>query len=268
VKALDIIFFRIISSNEGSASMQSNEKFSFLRKVLRTIGLSEEATDDIVGRIEDLLSEKDSKGPSRIEFPYFIRDDFLSAAELSFFLVLKTAVSDSALIFTKVGLGDLFYAKSSDPSQYRTATNRIDRKHVDFLLCDLKTSRPLVGIELDDKSHQRADRQERDEFVDTVFQAAKLPILRVPAKRTYSVGELSELVNKYIGNPAKPASIAKSSPINTTATPVKVNETPSCPKCGGEMILRTAKNGSNQGEQFWGCRDFPRCRGILKFKEK
>jgi predicted RNA-binding Zn-ribbon protein involved in translation (DUF1610 family) len=248
--------------------MESNERFSFLRKILRTIGLSEEASDDIVGRIEDLLSEKDDKAPSPIDFPYFVRDDFLSAAELSFFLVLKSAVSDSALIFTKVGLGDLFYAKSNDHSRYRIATNRIDRKHIDFLLCDSKTLRPLIGIELDDKSHERVDRQKRDEFVDTVFKVAKLPILRVPAKRTYSVGELSELVGKYIGNTAKPVSIVKETPVNYVAVPVKLNETPACPKCGGEMVLRTAKSGSNQGEQFWGCRDYPRCHGIVKYESK
>lgn len=29
------------------------------------------------------------------------------------------------------------------------------------------------------------------------------------------------------------------------------------------MILRTAKGGANQGGQFWGCGNYPRCRGIL-----
>lgn len=37
----------------------------------------------------------------------------------------------------------------------------------------------------------------------------------------------------------------------------------SCPKCGSEMILRTAKKGKNQGKQFWGCSRFPHCRGIV-----
>ncbi|MBI3334670.1 topoisomerase DNA-binding C4 zinc finger domain-containing protein [Candidatus Pacearchaeota archaeon] len=29
-----------------------------------------------------------------------------------------------------------------------------------------------------------------------------------------------------------------------------------CPECGGEMISRTGKFGV-----FWGCKDFPNCRG-------
>ena len=82
-----------------------------------------------------------------------MRDDFLSPAEHSFFMVLRSAVPDSALISIKVGLGDLFCAKTSDGSKYRTYTNKIDRKHVNFLLCDRKTVRPIVGIALDDKSH-------------------------------------------------------------------------------------------------------------------
>ena len=42
-----------------------------------------------------------------------------------------------------------------------------------------------------------------------------------------------------------------------------------CPKCGSQMILRTAKSGGKQGKQFWGCRNFPRCRGIVALtKEK
>jgi restriction system protein len=33
-----------------------------------------------------------------------------------------------------------------------------------------------------------------------------------------------------------------------------------CPKCGSELVLRTAKKGINQGRQFYGCSGFPKCR--------
>jgi restriction system protein len=35
-----------------------------------------------------------------------------------------------------------------------------------------------------------------------------------------------------------------------------------CPKCGSPMILRAARNGDNQGKQFWGCTRFPKCRTV------
>ena len=43
---------------------------------------------------------------------------------------------------------------------------------------------------------------------------------------------------------------------------VEVSAVPSCPKCGGKMIRRTAKKGSNAGNQFWGCSRFPGCTGV------
>ena len=33
-----------------------------------------------------------------------------------------------------------------------------------------------------------------------------------------------------------------------------------CPRCGSELVLRTAGRGSNRGSQFYGCASFPRCR--------
>lgn len=36
---------------------------------------------------------------------------------------------------------------------------------------------------------------------------------------------------------------------------------PDCPDCGGEMVLRTARRGRNAGGQFWGCSQYPRCKG-------
>jgi len=239
--------------------MQSQEKFSLLRSILRTLGLSSEAIDDIIGRIVDFLSEIGRKPTDKPEFPYLLRDDFLSPAEQNFYLVLKNIVSDRALICPKVSLGDLFNVKSNDPSKFRTYRNKIDRKHVDFLLCDPKTVKPLLGIELEDKSHQKREIKERDKFVEMVYKAAKLPLVRIPVRRSYLTSELDSLLSQHIG-------------LNKVEMPIhSVNNedqssAPSCPKCGNEMVLRTAKSGVNKGKQFWGCPDYPRCRGIIKIE--
>jgi hypothetical protein len=191
-------------------------------------------------------------------------------------------VAELAVICPKVALGDLFFAKTGDPRQNRICTNRIDRKHVDFLLCDPQTMRPLAGIELDDKSHQRADRQARDEFVDRVFAAAKLPMVRVPARHAYSASELATLLRPYVTLPSSGESVAAPPAVpKAVALPwqapagdeaymppaARMSATPRCPKCESEMILRTAKSGGNQGQKFWGCPHFPRCRSIVSFSE-
>ena len=38
---------------------------------------------------------------------------------------------------------------------------------------------------------------------------------------------------------------------------------PNCPKCGSAMTKRTARQGTNYGKTFWGCTDYPQCRGIV-----
>lgn len=34
-----------------------------------------------------------------------------------------------------------------------------------------------------------------------------------------------------------------------------------CPSCGSGMVLRVARKGANAGSQFWGCANYPACRG-------
>lgn len=128
--------------------------------------------------------------------PYKVRDRFLSAAEISFYHVLKLAVDDKATICPKVRLLDVFYV--SQPHINKAYRNKIDRKHVDFLLCEPKTMKPLIAIELDDKSHRRADRVERDKFVDAVFEDAGLKLIRVRAQRTYNINDVSMLLKEHL----------------------------------------------------------------------
>lgn len=40
--------------------------------------------------------------------------------------------------------------------------------------------------------------------------------------------------------------------------------TPNCPKCNTPMVMREARRGPNAGEKFWGCKNYPNCRGIRR----
>ena len=40
----------------------------------------------------------------------------------------------------------------------------------------------------------------------------------------------------------------------------QVSQERKCPRCGGNLILRTASKGEHAGEQFWGCSSYPKCR--------
>ena len=36
---------------------------------------------------------------------------------------------------------------------------------------------------------------------------------------------------------------------------------PDCPRCGSAMVVREARQGAYIGQKFWGCPNFPKCRG-------
>ncbi len=91
----------------------------------------------------------------------------------------------------KVRLGALFVTrKGLQPAQRTRAWNRINQKHVDFLLVKITDFSPVAGIELDDGSHDAEDRKTRDAFVDEVFRSCGVPLLHVPAQPAYNPHEL------------------------------------------------------------------------------
>lgn len=49
--------------------------------------------------------------------------------------------------------------------------------------------------------------------------------------------------------------------INYSDTAEKNDPVPQiCPKCGAQLVLRTAMKGINEGQQFYGCSSYPKCR--------
>lgn len=129
--------------------------------------------------------------------PYQEKPDFFSAAEISFYHCLRTAIGTERIIFAKVRLIDLMELPATTDG-YTTWFNRVKAKHVDFVLCDAGTVKPILVIELDDSTHARQDRRNRDAFVDAALQAARLPILHVQAKRSYSTAELRQTIDETI----------------------------------------------------------------------
>lgn len=87
----------------------------------------------------------------------------------------------------------------------------------------------------------------------TVVSVARLIIHNtiVDAKRTVRNAKKKQNTNKTANStdPAKPIYASQDF----------------CPRCGGELVVRTAQKGPHAGEQFYGCSNFPHCRYTQKF---
>lgn len=82
-------------------------------------------------------------------------------------------------VFAKVRLLDLVEPIKGN-KKYKAYFWKIQAKHVDFVLCDYKLVAKYI-IELDDSSHDKKDRKERDNFVDEVVESVGYKIIHVRA---------------------------------------------------------------------------------------
>ena len=155
------------------------------------------------------------------DVPYVRAPHLITPAEQEFMRVLRAAAPDGTVIYPQVRLPALIRparqpARGKQPYDFY----RIQAKSVDFVLCEASTSAPLLIVELDDSSHRRPDRQERDAFVDAALASAGLPVLHVRWQRGYDPLMLAAQIN---------ALLAKAPPAQLPPVPVPIPVAPAQP---------------------------------------
>lgn len=133
------------------------------------------------------------KEENRKEIIFEKEENLLSTAENSFHLVIKKIFLNEYSIFAKVRLADLVRVKGQNRM---SGFGMIKSKHIDFIISDLKTSKVLLAIELDDNSHNKKSTQKSDNIKNNVLEEAGIPLLRVKAKKTYNLQELQNQIEK------------------------------------------------------------------------
>jgi hypothetical protein len=140
------------------------------------------------------LLKRTLAGPGPL--PYFSREHLLSQGELAFYHALRRAVPQHLMICLKVRLADIIHC--SGEAWKQGYGGRISQKHLDFVIADAASTAILLAIELDDKSHKRADRQVRDDFLERALAAAKIPLVRVPAAPNYDARALAAVITRRL----------------------------------------------------------------------
>ena len=137
-------------------------------------------------------------------YPYSPQPYLFTKAEQVFLPVLERAAEPYGLrVYGKVRIADVLKVDLPDGSQRFWRWFRlISSKHVDYVLVDPKTYRPIAALELDDSSHFKRDRKERDTFVNKAFASAGIPLIRVPWQRNYSVGNVRAILNECLSEKA------------------------------------------------------------------
>jgi len=181
--------------------------------------------------------------------PYRLRDRFLSTPEIALYRTLIEMVGQRYVVYAKVALNDIFLIVR--PNENVHFFNKIFRKHVDFLLCDPRTLKPEIGVELV-KPVGRTETRPNDQFMEELFLTAGLPLVHVPSSERY---EISDVISLF--------QLAVTKSQNTVSVDVSQDAVPMCPACGKMMVLRTYRSGPQSGQLYYGCMDNPHCPGTL-----
>ena len=148
----------------------------------------------IASRVRHKYRQQTSSMKKPAAHLYRAAPSLLTPTEAHFYQTLREAVGPLAVIQCKVRLADLLVAPSNDFAAFR----RVSQKHVDFVLCEHHTLKPLVAVELDDRSHNRANRISRDNFVNAAYDSADFPLVHVPVDTNYNSADILAKFQKFL----------------------------------------------------------------------
>jgi hypothetical protein len=184
--------------------------------------------------------------------PYRLRQEFLSPAETAFYHVLTEMVKDHLYICPKVALLDLFFV--TRPNENVQYANKLQRKNIDFLLLRTDNLKPTLAIELD--YPKQVDHGPADNFLDSLFTAAGLPLVHVVVQKPYDIYSLASRFREARAR------------FNQVTIQHHNDYSPICPRCGITMVLRFDKDGPHRGQKYYGCLNFPECQETVAVPEK
>ena len=184
--------------------------------------------------------------------PYRLRKQFLSITELALLTVLQEMSEERYVVCPKVALNDIFYIQR--PNENVHFYNKIFRKHVDFLLCEIDDMKPAFGVELV-RPITKEETRSADQFIEDLFLSAGLPLVHVPSNEVY---ELADIVHLF------QLALFKVKETETMREGASSDSAPQCPKCGLVMVLRIHRRGSQAGKRYYGCLNAPDCNGVVE----
>ena len=122
---------------------------------------------------------------------YEVKESLMSETEIQYYNILVALLGESYLIYPQINLATVINKKS--PKGFRTELFR----NADFGVFDCNF-KPILLIEINDNSHFRKDRIERDEHVLEICKNAKLPLVTFWVKDGIDIEQMRKTLKKYL----------------------------------------------------------------------
>ncbi len=133
-----------------------------------------------------------------IRFNYLPKKFMMNSSEYKFYKILCSFIDGLYSIIPQVHLDELVKPERGLKSRRIFSFRHINQKSVDFVICDKKSMCPLLAIELDDRSHEREDRKDRDEEVQRILRESNIELLRF--KKEQSKEEIQNQISEKLNS--------------------------------------------------------------------
>ncbi|MBC3765191.1 DUF2726 domain-containing protein [Neptunicella marina] len=130
-----------------------------------------------------------------LAFPFRKKTNLFTPVERNFLNLLDVAVGNQYRIICRVKLADVITIRQgTDKKTSRNALIRAGAKQLDFVLCDKNDLSPVVAIDLVHPNGKEGYKSQRDWFVSSSLEAAKIPHIRIKVKSGYKPLEIRQCI--------------------------------------------------------------------------
>lgn len=131
-----------------------------------------------------------------------IREQFLSNIELRCHRLLSETLGDRAILCPKPRV--LESLRLLNAHEHLNDVLRIDRKHVDFLVCDPDSGHPLCAVQIDWWIEDQERYRPREHLLEQAFSRAGLPVIYLQSNRIPSVTQMRQKIeDRFVGDVGK-----------------------------------------------------------------
>lgn len=151
-----------------------------------------------IGKIKQ--AENSNENNSQIkksQYKYYAKSYVMTSRENDCFKILNEIFSSKWFVVPQVHLSALLDYRVKGQN-WNAAFRHINGKSVDFVLIGKESYKVICVIELDDSTHSKPDRIERDVEIERMFKEARIPLARISKFESMTKPEIAKVVTDAI----------------------------------------------------------------------
>lgn len=142
-------------------------------------------------------SDENKDQIKKAQYRYYAKPFVMTSRENECFKILNEIFSSKWFVMPQVHLSALLDYRVKGQN-WNAAFRHINGKSVDFVLIGKESYRVICAIELDDSTHNKPERKERDVEIERIFNQAKIPLARISKFEAMTKAELAKVITDVI----------------------------------------------------------------------